>query len=96
MGYNVTEVNVIESDGVAQLTVAVTIPMEEHPIETSFSLLVNTLDGTATGLAWSLEFDYVLIHSDKNHSLAQAKYNIMLTLVISNLYDFTLCSIKKF
>ena len=65
MGYNVTEVNVIESDGVAQLTVAVTIPTGEDQIETSFSLLVNTLDGTATGLAWSLKFDYVHTHRHK-------------------------------
>ena len=54
VGYIVTEVNVSESDGVAQLTVAITIPTEENPLETSFSLLVNTLDRTATGLAWIL------------------------------------------
>ena len=40
-------VNVSESDGVARLTVATTMPTG---VETSFFLLVNTLDGTATGL----------------------------------------------
>ena len=46
MGYGVTNVTVLESDGVARLTVVVTIPTA---IETSFSLLANTLDGVATG-----------------------------------------------
>ena len=49
MGYNVTAVNVSESDGEATLTVAITVPT--GPIETSLSLIVNTIDGTATGLA---------------------------------------------
>ena len=49
MGYIVTDVNVSESDGEATLTVAITVPT--GPIETSFSLIVNTIDGTATGLA---------------------------------------------
>ena len=62
MGYTVTDVTVLESDGVATLTVAITMPPGPGPIETSFSLLVNTLDGTATGLPWSLEYDYVPIH----------------------------------
>ena len=43
-------VNVSESDGEAQLTVAISMPPGADPIETSFSLIVNTLDGTATGL----------------------------------------------
>ena len=59
VGYTVTDVTVLESDEVATLTVAITIPPGADPIETSFSLLVNTLDGTATGLPWSLECDYV-------------------------------------
>ena len=46
VGYGVTNVTVPESDEVATLTVVVI-----DPIETSFSLIVNTLDGTATGLA---------------------------------------------
>ena len=70
VGYTVTDVTVLESDGVATLTVAITMPPRADPIETSFSLLVNTMDGSATGLPWSLEFDYVLIHSATNHSLA--------------------------
>ena len=46
VGYSVTNMTVPESDEVATLTLLVT-----DPIETSFSLIVNTLDGTATGLA---------------------------------------------
>ena len=61
VGYTVTDVTASESDGVATLTVVVTLPPEDVPIETFFTLSVNTLDGTATGLQWSLEFDYVLI-----------------------------------
>ena len=60
VGYTVTDVTVLESDGVATLTVAITMPLRGDPIETSFSLLVNTMDGTAAGVPWSLEFDYVL------------------------------------
>ena len=60
MGYIQTAVNVSESDGMATLTVVVTTP-----IETSFFLLVNTLDGAATGLPWRLEFNYVPIHSSQ-------------------------------
>ena len=59
VGYTVTDVTVLESDGVAMLTVSITMPPGADPIETSFSLLVNTLDGTATGLPWRLEYDYV-------------------------------------
>ena len=50
VGYSVTNVTVLESDEVATLTVVVTMPPGADLIETSFSLLVNTLDGTATGL----------------------------------------------
>ena len=49
VGYNVTSVTVPESDEVATLTVAISMP--PGPIETSFYLIVNTSDGTATGLA---------------------------------------------
>ena len=51
VGYNVTAVNVSEIDGLDQMTVAISMPPGADPIETSFSLIVNTLDGTATGLA---------------------------------------------
>ena len=49
MGYNVTNVTAPESDEVATLTVTISTP--PGPIETSFYLIVNTSDGTATGLA---------------------------------------------
>ena len=68
MGYTVTNVTVSESDEVAALTVSITMPTEADPIETSFSLIVNTLDGTATGVPWSLEFDYV------THTLGHKSY----------------------
>ena len=48
VGYVQTAVNVSESDGVAQLTVAISVPPEEDQIEMLFFLLVNTLDETAT------------------------------------------------
>ena len=51
VGYTMTDVIVSESDGEAQLTVAITMPPRTDPIETFFSLLVKTSDGTATGLA---------------------------------------------
>ena len=47
---------VLESDGEAQLTVAISMPPGRVPIETSFSLIVNTLDGTATGLSLKIDF----------------------------------------
>ena len=78
MGYTVTNVTVSESDEVAALTVSITMPPEADPIEMSFSLIVNTLDGTATGVPCSLEFDYVTIHLVTNHTLAPVKlHNIM-------------------
>ena len=58
VGYVHTTVNVSESDGVAQLTVAISMPPEGDPIEMSFFLLVNTQDQTATGLSWRLGFDF--------------------------------------
>ena len=45
MGFVETAVNVSESDGVAQLTVGISMPPENIAIETSFSLLVNTATG---------------------------------------------------
>ena len=47
MGYVQTAVSIPESAGVAQLTVAISVPPQADPIETSFFLLVNTNDGTA-------------------------------------------------
>ena len=55
VGYVQTFVTVSENDGVAQLTVGISMPPGADPIETSFFLLVNTSDGTATGLLLTLE-----------------------------------------
>ena len=63
VGYVVTSVTVLESAGVPQLTVAISVPPLGDPIETSFFLLVNTNDGTAAGLSLCLEFDlHTLCH----------------------------------
>ena len=51
MGYDHTTVTIFESDGVAQLTVAVLSPRGAFPTETLLVLLVTTLDGTARGLS---------------------------------------------
>ena len=51
MGYVNTSVTILESDGVAQLTVIISSPPGTVLIETSLFLLVSTLDGTATGLS---------------------------------------------
>ena len=50
VGYNQTNVNVFEADRQAELIVTINEPAQVDPIETSFYLLVNTQDGTATGL----------------------------------------------
>ena len=50
VGYVQPSGTVIESDGVAQLTVNTSMLSGAVPIEMSFSLLVNTSDGTAIGL----------------------------------------------
>ena len=46
VGYIQVTVNVSESDGMAKLTVAISMPPGAHPMETSFYLLVNTIDGS--------------------------------------------------
>ena len=43
MGYIQVTVNVSESDRMAQLTVAISMPPGTVPMETSFYLLVNTI-----------------------------------------------------
>ena len=63
VGYVNTTVSVLESAGVAELTVAISVPPQGDPIETSFTLLVNTFDRTAAGLISCPEFEYVLIHT---------------------------------
>ena len=50
MGYNRTYVNVFEADRQAKFIVSINEPAPVDPIENSFYLLVNTQDGTATGL----------------------------------------------
>ena len=59
MGYNQTAVTVSESDEVAQLTVKIIMPHEDVPIDSEvfISLVVDTSDGTATGLVPILEFE---------------------------------------
>ena len=50
VGYTLSDLTVLETDGVARLTVTITMPSEADLIYTSFFLLVNTLAGTATGV----------------------------------------------
>ena len=59
MGYNESVVTSIESDGVAQLTVIISMPYEEIDSGISFCMIVNTSDGTAKGLTWSLDSDFM-------------------------------------
>ena len=61
VGYVQTVVTVLESDGVAQLTVGISMPPGADRIETLFFMNVNTSDGTATGLPWCLEFAHTLL-----------------------------------
>ena len=67
VGYIQTAVTVFESAGVAQLTVAISVPPQADPIDTSFSLLVNTNDGTAAAAGLlpllCLEIDLLPIHT---------------------------------
>ena len=53
VGYALTDVIVLESDGVAQLTVAISMPPGRVPIETSFYLRGNTIDGSAEGMPYT-------------------------------------------
>ena len=53
VSYALTNVIVFESDGVAQLTVVISMPPGRVPIETSFYLHVNTIDGTAEGMPYT-------------------------------------------
>ena len=54
VGYNQTYVNVFEADRQAEFTVSISEPAQVDRIENSFYLLVNTQDGTATGLPYIL------------------------------------------
>ena len=66
VGYVKTAVNVSESDGVAQLTVCISVPLGADPIETLFFLLVNTLDETATATGLSYWSSHTLTLSPLN------------------------------
>ena len=72
VGYVNTAVSVFESAGVAELTVAISVPNASVTIESSFFLLVNTNDGSATaaGLYSCLDQFDVHTHStpDTDHS----------------------------
>ena len=61
VGYVETSVTVFENDGVATLTVAISMPSGADPIETSFYLLVNTMDGSATAAGLSQCVDFVCV-----------------------------------
>ena len=76
MGYVQTAVSIPESAGVAQLTLAISVPPQADPIETSFFLLVNTNDGTAAGLSSCLETDLHTVHT----SLSLSHYQYPLKL----------------
>ena len=52
VGFVQTAVTAFEHDGVAQLTVAVSVPSQTCRMEQYFSLCVNILDGNATGVWW--------------------------------------------
>ena len=73
VGYIDTAVSVFESAGVAELTVAISAPNPSVPIETSFFLLVDTSDGTATAAGLYSCLDQFDVHththlSDTNYS----------------------------
>ena len=59
MDYVQRTVTVLESDGVAQLTVNISMPSGGVPNEMSFGLLVNTSDETAIGLEFTVDFMYL-------------------------------------
>ena len=59
VGYANTAVSVLENEGVAQLTVAISMPPRTVPIETSFSLLINTVNGAATGLSEDIDWSSI-------------------------------------
>ena len=69
VGYNLTDVFIFEGSNMVQLTIATSKPRKSVPVETSYYLIVNTLDGTATGLPLSLEFDCVSIYFSDTLSL---------------------------
>ena len=91
MGYVDTSVTVLEDAGVAQLTVAISVPPQGDPIETSFFLLVNTNDGTATaaGLSSYLEID---LHTVNTCSDSES---VTITTEIVNVHSYPLTHHNK-
>ena len=73
LGFVQTNVTIFESDGVVQLTVAITVPFQAP----TFSLLVHTLDGTATGLLWCLLIMYPQLHTTSSLTMCLCSYQHM-------------------
>ena len=69
VGYIQTTATVRENDGVAELQVTVAIFATQ--LDTSFFLHVNTSDGTATGLTWSLKFDFITLSHQPSFMVGQ-------------------------
>ena len=78
-GYVETAVNVSESNGVAQLTVAISVPPEVNQIETLFFLLVNTLDETATATGLPYRSAHTHTHTHTLSSLNKSLHDRMLS-----------------
>ena len=100
MGYVETAVNVSEGDGMARLTVAITVPPGADQIETSFNLLVNTLNGTAIAADLSglplLNLYVSIKYSDNNVIINHTQwvpsmYHISLSVVIKCSAKGNLC-----
>ena len=94
VGYVETAVSVFESDGVVQLTVAISTTNPSITIESSFLLLVNTNDGTATaaGLSSCLEFYLHTVHTSlplsHNYSISRLKF----CMQYINAHSLTTCN----
>ena len=69
LGYVQTAVSVFESAGVAELTVAISVPNPSLAIETSFFLLVNTSDRSATAAGLSSCLDQFDVHTPTHFSI---------------------------
>ena len=71
--------NAFEADRQAQLIVSINEPVQVDLFENSFHLLVNTQDGTATGLSWlTLIYTiiFLLLYTD-NFVTTQCDYTCM-------------------
>ena len=74
VGYVETDVSIFESARVAELTVAISAPNPSVPIETSFFLLVDTSDGTATAEGLSSCLDQFDVHTPTHFSDTDYSY----------------------